>query len=88
MTIGGKFSRASATTYKDGVVLVGFVGNVYPHELTDENIQYIKDFYGMHDSVHEICMDWPGGVEPWYPSAKKNFKNGYLLLKKGDCADV
>ena len=82
MIVSGRFSRVSRTTYKDGVVVVGLIGSLYPHDLTKENIQYIKDYYIMHDSDHEIVQEWLDDVEPWYPAAKKNFKNGYLVLRR------
>lgn len=81
MVVSGRFSKVSDTTYKDGVVLVGLTGSLYPHDLTKENIQYIKDFYCMHDSKHEFCDEWPENVKPAYPAAEKNFKNGFLLLR-------
>ena len=82
MNIAGKFSIVSATDYRQGIVLVGFTGNVYPHDLTKKQINYIKAFYNMEHCAHEICGEWPHGIEPRYPAAKSNFKNGYILLTK------
>ena len=82
MNISGRFGLASATDYRDGVVLVGFLGNVYPHDLTAENIKFIKAMYNMSGSKHEFFNGWPDGIVPLYPAAKKNFKNGYMLLTK------
>ena len=82
MTINGKFGLASATNYRDGVVLVGFLGNAYPQKLTAKQIDYIKGLYNMTGSKHEICTEWPAGVKPYYPAAMSNFKNGYILLTK------
>ena len=82
MNISGRFGMASATDYRDGVVLVGFLGNVYPHDLTAGNIAFIKTFYNMSECKHEFFSEWPDGIEPLYPAAKKNFKNGYMLLTK------
>ena len=81
MNISGSFTCVSASTYHDGVVLVGFCGKVYPHDLTAGNIKYIKAFYNMPDSKHTICTEWPEAIEPSYPAAKKNFTNGFLLLQ-------
>ena len=80
MNIAGKFSRVSRFE-DDGFVLVGFCGNVWPHELSSENIQYIKSFY-LCTGEHEIFNEWPKGIEPMYPAAKKNFKNGFLLIQR------
>ena len=82
MNISGRFGLASATDYRDGVVLVGFLGNVYPHDLTADNINYIKCMYNMGGSKHEFFNAWPDEIEPLYPAAKTNFKNGYMLLTK------
>lgn len=82
MNISGRFGLASATDYRDGVVLVGFLGNVYPHDLTADNINYIKGMYNMGGSKHEFFNAWPDEIEPLYPAAKTNFKNGYMLLTK------
>ena len=82
MTIAGKFGIVSATDYRDGIVLVGFLGNAYPHDLTQKQIDYIKGFYNMENYEHKICDEWPSEIEPLYPAAKSNFKNGYILLTK------
>lgn len=81
MNINGRFGRVSDTTYRDGVVLVGFLGSLYPHDLTPDNIKYLKGLYNMPNSTHEFFNEWPDGIEPAYPAAKKNFKNGFMLLK-------
>ncbi len=80
--IAGRFSRVSKTTYHDGIVLVGFCGNVYPHGLTKEEIAYIKVFYNMPSCEHEFSNDWPEGLEPAYPAANSNFKNGFMLIRR------
>lgn len=87
MNIDGRFSIVSATDYRDGVVLVGFLGRVCPHDLKPRQIEYIKYFYNMPNSTHEIFTEWPNGIEPRYPAAKSNFKNGFLLLKKETADD-
>ena len=79
--LAGKFGRVSKTYYRQGVVLVGFCGNIWPHDLTSDNIKYIKAYYNMSDSVHEFFDEWPEGIEPAYPAAKSNFKNGFILIK-------
>ena len=80
--LSGRFSRVSATDYHDGVVLVGFCGNVWPHDLTPEQKIYLMDFFNMNTTNCRIpiCQEWPEGVEPAYPAAKTNFKNGFLLM--------
>ena len=83
MNISGRFGIASATDYRDGVVLVGFLGRLHPHDLTAAHIAYIKAFYNMPGSQHEIFNEWPAGIEPRYPAAKSNFNNGFILLTKG-----
>ena len=80
--IAGRFSRVSKTTYHDGIVLVGFCGNVYPHDLTAEQIAYIKTFYSMPGSNHEFFSEWPADIEAACPAAKTNFKNGFMLIRK------
>ena len=81
MNIAGKFSRVSASDYRAGVVLVGLIGNVYPHDLTPDNIRWLKGMYNMPSTCkHEIFDEWPEGIEAAYPAARKNFKNGFLLL--------
>ncbi len=84
MNINGRFSQVSKSDYHDGIVLVGFCGDVYPHDLNAKNIKYIKVFCNMPDSEHEILTEWPESIEPAYPAAKKNFVNGFLLLKYKD----
>lgn len=81
MNICGKFSRVSATTCKDGVVLIGFCGNVTWRKLTDENLEHIKAFCGMSGSKHTFCTKWIDGIEPKYPAARSNF-HSFLLLEK------
>ena len=81
-SLAGKFSRVSATDYHDGVVLVGLCGDVWPHDLTAEQKHYIMSFYNMRPCLVELCPTWPEGIEPAYPAAKKNFINGFVLLKK------
>ena len=82
MNLNGRFGRVSTTTYRDGVVLVGFLGNVYPHDLTAENIKWLKGMYNMpQDCKHTIFLEWPDGIEAAYPAAKKNFKNGFILFE-------
>jgi hypothetical protein len=76
MNIAGRFFKASDTTYRDGKVAVGFVGNITPWDLTMEDIQYIKSFYNMHGNKYEICQDVP---EKFGLKAKKS-ANGYLVL--------
>ena len=77
----GRHSRVSRTTHHDGAVLVGFCGDLFPHDLTTGDVQYLKTFYMMPpDCKHEIFCRWPEAIEPAYPVAKKNFRNGFLLL--------
>ena len=83
-SISGKFSRVSATDYHDGVVLVGLCGDVWPHDLTDEQKVHIMNFYNMNPCRITLCAGWPEGIEPAYPAAKKNFVNGFVLLEKLD----
>ena len=80
MDISGRFERVSKTYYRNGVVLVGFCGNVYPRDLTSGNIRYIKTFFNMPKSEHRFYNEWPEWVEPDYPACKTNFKNGFMLL--------
>lgn len=78
MDIAGRFNRVSRFE-DDDFVLVGFYGNVWPHDLSPANIQYIKSFY-LCSGEHEIHTEWPEGITPIYPAAKKNCKNGFLLI--------
>ena len=80
--IAGKFAKVSNGSYRDGFVLVGFCGDVYPHDLTAEEISYIKTFYMLPNSTHEFFNFWPLGIEPAYPAAKTNFKNGFMLIRR------
>ena len=80
MKISGKFTRVSKTTYHDGKVLVAFCGDVYPHDLSAENVDYIKTFYNMSGCKHEFFGGWPETIKPAYPAAKNNFKNGFMLI--------
>ena len=77
----GRHSRVSRTTHHDGAVLIGFCGSLYPHDLTPSDIEYLKTFYAMPmDCKHEIFSEWPETIDPAYPAAKTNFRNGFLLL--------
>ena len=80
--IAGRFTRVSKTTYHDGTVLVAFCGSIYPHDLSAEQVAYIKTFYNMPGSKHEFFNVWPAEIEAAYPSAKTNFKNGFMLIRK------
>jgi len=80
--IEGRFTRVSKTTWSDNHVLIGFVGSVYPHDLKPDQISFIKIFYMMPNSTHEIYNEWPSEIEPAYPAVKSNFKNGFLLLRR------
>lgn len=82
MNIEGRFSIVSDTDYRQGIVLVAFLGDVYPHDLKETQIEYIKGFCNMRGCRHEIFNEWPDGIEPRYPAAKRNFKNGYILLTR------
>ena len=80
--INGRFSRVSKDYGKNGPVLVGLCGNVYPHDLTDLNIDHIKTFYNRAPWKYKILLDWPENIEPAYKAAKSNFKNGFILIFK------
>jgi hypothetical protein len=80
--IAGRFTRVSRTTYQDGTVLVAFCGSLYPHDLTADQISYIKTFYNMPNAEHEFFNEWPDGIEPAYAIAKTNYKNGYMLIRR------
>lgn len=82
--IAGRFARVSRATYREGVVLVWFCGNLWPRDLYPEEIDRIKGFYNMPGSTHEIFNEWPEDIEPAYPAAKANFKNGFMLLKEAE----
>ena len=80
-SLAGKFHRVSKTTYRDGIVLVGFIGDVWPHDLNPKQIDYIKTFYNMPlGSGHMIFNEWPLGFEPEYPATKTNIKNGFMAI--------
>lgn len=78
--IAGRFTTVSASTYHDGVVLVGFLGDICPRNLTDAQISYIKTFYNMPNATHKFFDDWPEGIAP--NCIAKNFKNGFMLIRK------
>jgi hypothetical protein len=81
MNISGRFERVSKTYYRDGIVLIGFCGDVYPHDLTEEQIKHIKTFNCMPvDAKHRFYSEWPEEIEPDLPVFKKNFKNGFMLI--------
>lgn len=80
--IAGRFTRVSRTTYHDGTVLVAFCGSIYPHDLSAEQVAYIKTFYNMSGCSHEFFNDWPDGIEPAYTAAKTNYKNGFMLIRR------
>lgn len=80
MNICGRFLSVSKSTYREGKVLVALVGDVYPHDLSKEQIAFIKTYYNMPHSAHEILIEWPDDVEPAFEAAKTNYHNGYLLL--------
>jgi hypothetical protein len=82
MNINGKFSRVSKDYGKHGPVLVGLVGDVYPHDLSAANLAYIKTFYMRDGWGAKLLAEWPKGIEPAYPAAMKNFKNGFILISK------
>lgn len=79
--LSGRFARVSRMTYHDGVILIGFCGDIYPHDLTADEIMYIKSWYNMPKSTATIYNSYPDDIEPAYPSVKSNFRNGFLLLK-------
>lgn len=80
MNIAGKFTRVSKTDYHDGIILVATLGDVYPHDLTPDQLNHIKTFYNMPNSTIEIYSDWPDTIEPAYQAAKRNYRNGFLLI--------
>ena len=53
-SLHGRFNRVSSFENKLCIV-VGFVGNVYPHNLTPEQLKYIRWFY-------HIPATWAGTV--------------------------
>jgi len=80
----GRWSIVSKTWQNGGETLVGFCGDVYPHDLNEENIAYIKAFCGYApNAVHEIHARFPEHITPAYPAAKTNFINGFMLIKGG-----
>ena len=79
--MSGRWLRVSATTYHEGKVLVGFLGDLWPHDLTTEEINHIKAFFHMTGARHTIYNEWPEDIRPRYEAAKTNFKNGYLLIE-------
>lgn len=80
--ICGRFSRVSKDYGKGGPVLVGLCGDVYPHDLTDLNVDHIKTFYNRATWEHIILNEWPDYIDPAYKAAKSNFKNGFILIYK------
>ena len=82
MNINGKFSRVSKDYGKNGPVLIGLAGDVYPHDLNAANIAYLKSFYMRGNWYAKLLAEWPEGIEPAYPAAVKNFKNGFILITK------
>jgi len=80
--IAGRFTRVSKSTYRDGTVLVAFCGSLYPHDLNAEQVAYIKTFYFMPNAEHVFFNEYPDGIEPAYPAAKTNYKNGYMLIRR------
>ena len=80
--ISGRFSRVSKDYGKDGPVLAGLCGDVYPHDLTDLNVDHIKTFYNIATWEHIILNEWPDNIDPAYNAAKSNFKNGFILIYK------
>jgi hypothetical protein len=79
MDISGRFIRVSSFEI-GGAVLVAFCGNVYPHDLTPDQIEYIKAFYNMSGCNQEFLNTWPEEITAAHPAFKKNYQNGYLLL--------
>ena len=81
-SISGKFTKVSKSYDKNSNVLISFVGDLWPHDLTSANIEYIKSFYSRPGWNHKFLDKWPEDIEPWYPAAKSRTKNRFMLIYK------
>lgn len=84
MNISGRFGRCTDFSDRNGPMVVGFLGNVWPHDLTRDQIGLIKSFYGRTDWDHKFYNEWPNEFEPAYSAAKANFKNGFMVIYRKD----
>lgn len=80
----GRFNRVSSFQNKLCLV-VGFVGNVWPHDLTQEQLQYIRWFY-------HIPATWTSTItnQPTDCKLPVNNYNGFIEFapSKGGSANV
>ena len=81
MNIAGKFARVDSYKADDSIV-VGLLGNVWPADLTEDNIRHIKAFYNMPaDSTHEFYNEWPHKFQPMYWREKGRY-HAFMLIKR------
>lgn len=64
--IAGRFMIVSRSP-----VVVGFIGNIWPHDLSPAQLRYIKGFYQCVDYDHEILDNFPVSVN-------RSMYNGFM----------
>ena len=82
MNIDGRFSLCSKYGTSNDPIVVGLSGGITNDDLKPDVIAKIKQFYRRSSFDHLYVEKFPEEFEPSYPAARRNFPNGYLILKQ------
>lgn len=70
MNVAGRFHKVS-----ESPVVIGLIGNVAAKNLRNEQIEYIKGFYGVNGKPHEITDFYPVDIN-------QSMYNDFIIIKE------
>lgn len=82
--VAGKFERVSAFqgSWKEGPIVVGFIGNLTKRTIAPESIEYIKGYYNRAGWNHRFVDEFPKEMEIRNGFAIGNITNGFMVIEK------
>lgn len=79
--IKGRYSLIdNESTRKNNIKLIGVIGSLYVHDMTDAQIDYIKKFYNVEKQKHYITTVIPDNIVLSPVEQSRHF-NGFIVVE-------
>ena len=79
--INGRYSLIdNESTQKNNIKLIGVIGSLYVHDMTDAQIDYIKKFYKVEKQKHYIISIVPDDIV-LSPVEQSKHYNGFIVFE-------
>lgn len=69
------------TIILNDLLVIALLGNLYYHDMTESQINYIKKFYRCEDKQHQFENILPDDIAKQITLPLNNYKNGFIIIQ-------